>query len=202
MQAVLRVIHSTKEDGEYLLENKNTIYVSKQRLKIESLHGLRPIVHLKNQLGNSNSFTCANIFSDGTLKTLLFSCTRPIIQLASFAPCWPLNFFHSTISACHLSPPEFIITNKELALMNAIEQVIIDIIQICCNWHIKKSIPSNASLLKFQLSPSSFLSPLSLFCIPYFLISYPLFSYFLSPLFPFLYLTDNITIQNKSVLIN
>jgi len=52
--AILNVLHANKKEGESLLVTKNTIYVTKRRVKMESLQGLSPIVHMKNQPGNSD----------------------------------------------------------------------------------------------------------------------------------------------------
>jgi len=76
------MLHATKKEGETLLATKNTIYVAKRRVKMESLQGLSPIVHLKNQLGNSDYSTCVKTDDDGTLKALFF-CHHASLELYS-----------------------------------------------------------------------------------------------------------------------
>jgi len=72
------MLHATKKEGETLLATKNTIYVAKRRVKMESLQGLSPIVHLKNQLGNADYSTCVKTDDDGTLKALFF-CHHAVV---------------------------------------------------------------------------------------------------------------------------
>ena len=80
--AILNVLHANKKEGESLLATKNTIYVAKRCVKMESLQGLSPIVHLKNQLGNSDYLTCVKTDNDGTLKALFF-CHHASLELYS-----------------------------------------------------------------------------------------------------------------------
>ena len=54
-----------------------------------------------------------------------------------------LTCFHSPSSSHHLSPPEIIITNQEMDLMNSIKQVWPNKIHILCTWQIKKKILPN-----------------------------------------------------------
>ena len=157
---------------------------------MESLQGLIPIVHLKNQLGNSDYSTCVKTDNDGTLKALFFchhaslklysayntiifanstyktnKYKMPLFHLAGVTGnnksfilvfcflakenldyyTWALEFFNSAISSHHLSPPEIIITDWELVLMNAIKQVLPNTIHMLCTWHIEKKILTNAS---------------------------------------------------------
>ena len=58
---------------------------------------------------------------------------------------WALEYFNSAISSHHLSPPEIIITDQELALMNDIEKVLPNTIHMLCTWNIEKNILTNAS---------------------------------------------------------
>ena len=79
---ILRVMQTTMDDGKTLLATKNTIYVAKRWVKTESLQGLSPIVHLKNQLGKSDYTTHIKTDSDGTLKALFF-CHNTSLKLYS-----------------------------------------------------------------------------------------------------------------------
>ncbi|KNZ49671.1 uncharacterized protein VP01_4865g1 [Puccinia sorghi] len=75
---ILRVMHTTKEEGKSLLATKNTIYVAKRQVKFESLQGISPIFHLKNQIGNSEYSTLFKTDHEGTFKALFFFHHDPL----------------------------------------------------------------------------------------------------------------------------
>jgi len=60
---------------------------------------------------------------------------------------WALEFFHLVISVHNITLPEVLITDRKLALMNAIAQVFPNSTHMLCTWHIEKNILTNASQL-------------------------------------------------------
>ena len=89
-----------------------------------------PLFHIAGISGNKISFSVAFCF---LAKETLEYYT------------WALESFNSLISYHKLAPPEKIITNRELVLMNAIEQVFQNTIHMLCTWLIEKNILTNAS---------------------------------------------------------
>ena len=76
-----------------------------------------PLLHLAGISGNNKSF-------------MVVFCFLAKVNLDYYT--WALECFNSVISSHHLSPPEIIITDQELVIMNYIEKVLPNRIHMLC----------------------------------------------------------------------
>jgi len=91
-----------------------------------------PLLHIAGVSGNNNSFSAAFCF--------LASETHTYYE-------WALNTLQSFLTANKIPPPEVMITDRKLALMNAISKIFPNTKNMLCTWHIEKNLVSNASKL-------------------------------------------------------
>jgi len=91
-----------------------------------------PLLHVAGVSGNNKSFSVAFCF-----------LAEENIEFYT----WALECFRSVISVHNITPPEVLITDRELALMNAIAQVFPNSTHMLCTWHIEKNILTHASRL-------------------------------------------------------
>jgi len=89
-----------------------------------------PLLHIAGVSGNNKLFSVAFCFLAE--------------ENVSFYT-WALDCFCSVILVHKITPPEVLITDRELALMNAIENIFPNSTHMLCTWHIEKNILTNAS---------------------------------------------------------
>jgi hypothetical protein len=89
-----------------------------------------PLLHIAGVSGNNKTFSAAFCFlAEENLKYY----------------SWALETFSSSLTSHKIPPPDVLLTNCELALMNAIAEVFPNSIHMLCTWHIDKNILANAS---------------------------------------------------------
>ena len=91
-----------------------------------------PLLHIAGVSGNNDSFSAAFCF--------LASETHTYYE-------WALNTLQSFLTANKIPPPEVMITDRELALMNAISKIFPNTKNMLCTWHIEKNLVANGSKL-------------------------------------------------------
>jgi len=91
-----------------------------------------PLLHIAGVSGNNDSFSAGFCF--------LASETHTYYE-------WALNTLQSFLTANKIPPPEVMITDRELALMNAISKIFPNTKNMLCTWHIEKNLVANASKL-------------------------------------------------------
>ena len=113
-----------------LLQAYNTILFLDSTYKTNKYK--MPLLHIAGVSGNNNSFSVAFCF---------------LAEENVDYYTWALKCFSSVISVHEITPPEVLMTDRELALMNAIEDVFPNSTHMLCTWHIEKNILTNATQL-------------------------------------------------------
>jgi hypothetical protein len=90
-----------------------------------------PLLHIAGFSGNNKTFSSAAF------------CFLAEENLEYYS--WALETFSSTLTSHEIPPPDFLLTDCELALMNAIAKFFLNSIHMLCTWHINKNILANAS---------------------------------------------------------
>jgi hypothetical protein len=89
-----------------------------------------PLLHIASVSGNNKTFSAAFCFlAEENLKYY----------------SWALETFPSALTSHKIPPPDVLLTDCELALMNTISKVFPNSIHMLCTWHINKHILTNAS---------------------------------------------------------
>jgi hypothetical protein len=89
-----------------------------------------PLLHFAGVSGNNKTFSAAFCF-----------LAEENLEYYS----WALKTFSSILTSHQIPPPNVLLTDRELALMNAIAEVFPNSTHMLCTWHIDKNILANAS---------------------------------------------------------
>nr|KAJ0196724.1 hypothetical protein LSAT_V11C700344410 [Lactuca sativa] len=135
------ILSTLKEQNENNVSVIKTIYNAQQKIRMHEKAGKTPMQVLMSILHNNNYIYELTTGASNELENLFFVHPTSWKIWRAFPHAnytWVLNCLSSTLENCML--PRVIITDRELALINACETVFPDAARLLCRWHIKQNI--------------------------------------------------------------